>query len=592
MAVRFSDLLLDQSGSGKRKPIDPWHLSIGLSLLVTACLILLNSTGFFQILEWTILDQFFRLRSNEQADPRITLVTIDESDISTLQEWPLSDENLAKLLTKINQYEPRVIGLDIYRNFSVAPGKEKLESVFRDTPNLIGVEKVGHTPVPPPPLLDELGRVAMADILIDDDAKVRRALLAVSLDGEVKWTLGTASALYYLEQEGISLDERNSVARLGDVSFPRFEANDGGYVNADDTGYQLLLNYRGPDNAFNMVSITDVINGEVSEADLRDRIVFIGSIAPSLNDFLYTPYGKSTITGTTQSPGVAIHAHIASQIVSAVLDRRSLIRTWTAAGEWAWIFLWCALGSGFILIPRFQGRKDLTAVALMALPVLGLGTILIVISGLLFLSSWWVPTTPALLGLIVSSTASLTLSNLKLIKDAYLDELTNVFNRRAFNQKIAEIQSQPKAIAIILCDVDFFKGFNDRYGHPAGDECLRKVAKAIEQAVRSQDVVARYGGEEFAVILPNVSQETAREIAQRMCEKVQGCEIPHADSKVSPYVSISCGVAIRAADVDSSMAQILIKADKALYQAKRLGRNRVSLSGQADFGKPFKLPSF
>ena len=584
MAIRFSDLLLEVWQDGIKKTISPWKLSLIVSLAVTACLALLNSTGCFQILEWVIFDQYFRLRSAEETDSRLLIITIDEPDIARLQQWPLSDENLAKVLTQVDRYDPRVIGLDIYRDFPIPPGTAALEKVFRNTPNLIGVEKLGNTPVESSPILAEQDQVAMADIVMDNDGTVRRALLSARVGNEVRYTLGAALALQYLRKEEITLETVSSsnLSRLGAVKFPPLQSNDGAYVNADIRGHQLLLNFRGPDNAFDVISITDVLEGRLPEELVRDRIILIGSIAPSLNDFVYTPYNTSTITQTTQSPGVTIHAHIASQILSAVLDGRSLIQTWPTSAEWGWTFLWCSLGSGIILIPIWRGHNSLISLVSTGIPILSLSAALMMINGLWFLNGWWIPSIPAALGLIISATVSLTAKNSKLVKDAYIDGLTNLLNRRAFNQQIIEAQKQPKELAIILCDIDYFKDFNDFYGHPAGDSCLRQVAQAIQQAVRSQDLVARYGGEEFAVILQNISNEKAYEIAQRMLGKVQSCQIPHAASKVSSYVSISCGVATRLSSSKSPLSQILLRADQALYKAKRAGRNRVELSEQSE----------
>ena len=581
MVIRFSDLIsLKQRQSSHQKSLSPEVVSIAISLIVAACMILLNSTGCFQVLEWLVFDSYFRLRpETESVDPRILIVTIDEPDLSQLQQWPLSDRRLAQALTQVSQHAPRVIGLDIYRDFSVPPGTAALETAFKDIPDLFGVEKVGETPVPPPPILAKQNRVAMADILMDNDGKVRRALFTTRQQGEIRMSLGTAVALHFLKHDGIVPHPipGSESYRLKNVVFPRLQSNDGGYTHADNRGYQTILNFRGPDNQFETVSIIDVLEGQVSEDLIRDRIVLIGSIAPSLNDFVYTPYGTSHLTDTLRSPGIAIHAHIASQIVSAVLDGRPLIRTWPTEAEWGWVLLWCGLGSGLIMMQRSQMRSGLKAFLSLMIPILGLSFSVFIINGLWFFNGWWVPSLPALLGLITSAIIGLTTSNLRLIKDAYVDGLTNVLNRRAFNQHIADAQRNLKDIAIILCDVDFFKNFNDFYGHPAGDECLQKVAKAIQQAVRPQDIVARYGGEEFAVILQVTSTEKACEIAERMREKVNSCQIPHAQSQVSSHVSISCGVAMYFADSNSSLIKVLTQADKALYRAKRAGRNKIAL---------------
>ncbi|MEM6252809.1 MAG: CHASE2 domain-containing protein [Cyanobacteria bacterium P01_D01_bin.156] len=585
MAIRFSDLLLfSQWQSRRQTSLSPQVVSLIISFVVTICLLLLNSTGCFQVLEWLIFDQYFRLRPEESVEPRLLIVTIDEPDLSQLRQWPLSDYLLADALAQIDQYRPTVIGLDLYRDFPIPPGTSTLETLFRTMPHLYGVEKIGGTPVPPPPILAKQGQVAMADLVMDDDGKVRRALLSISDEGKVRQSLGSAVALHYLESQGISPESLPSkqLTRLGDTLFPRLQMNDGGYIRADVRGYQILLNFRGAESRFDTVSIIDVLEDRVPVHLIRDRIVLIGSIAPSLNDFVYTPYSRSHLTNTTQSPGVAIHAHIASQIVSTVLEGRSLIRTWITIMEWGWAFLWCSLGSRLILMSRWQKLRGFNALLALIIPVLGLSLSLVVINGIWFLNGWWVPTIPALLGLITSVTVGLTTNNLKLLKEAYVDDLTNVLNRRSFNQHMVEAQQQSKDLAIILCDIDFFKGFNDFYGHPVGDSCLQRVARAIQQSVHGHDLVARYGGEEFAIILQSVSSSKAYEIAERMREGIQNCRIPHAASKVSAYVSISCGVAVRLANTPQSLTETLIRADQALYQAKRTGRNKVVLAIVAD----------
>ncbi len=578
MTIRLDkNYFLRQRHSEKWKALFPGIVSLSISLTVTACVLLLNSTGCFQALEWLIFDRYFQLRSGAEAtDPRLLVVTIDESDLSYLQQWPLSDKTLAQVLDQINQYNPRVIGLDIYRKSSIPPGTSSLEAVFRNTPHLFGAEKVGEKSVPPPPILADQGQVAMTNLLIDEDGTLRRVLLSTSQQDTGQMSLGAAVALYYLEKDGIvpKTIPNTQTTQLGDVIFSPLQPNDGGYVNANTQGYQLLLNFRGQDNLFETISITDVLKNRVSENLIRDRIVLIGSVAPSLNDFVNTPYKNSQLTGNSQSPGIAIHAHTASQITSAVLDGRPLLKTWPTAAEWGWVFLWCSLSSGLILIPQSSKRSGPVAFLSLAMPAVGLSTSLLVINALCFFNSWWIPTVPALLGIVTSATVGLTTKNLKLKQDAYVDGLTKVMNRRAFNQHMADVQRQSKDLAIILCDVDFFKGFNDFYGHPAGDDCLQKVAKAIQQAVHSQGIVARYGGEEFAVILQAISSEKAYEIAEQMREKVQTYQIPHAKSQVSQYVSISCGVAMRFGDNGTSLTQILNQADQALYQAKQAGRNR------------------
>jgi diguanylate cyclase (GGDEF)-like protein len=168
-------------------------------------------------------------------------------------------------------------------------------------------------------------------------------------------------------------------------------------------------------------------------------------------------------------------------------------------------------------------------------------------------------------------TTELQHSNAQLRRLAALDGLTQVANRRCFDAYLSSQWSQlsysQKPLALILLDVDYFKGYNDRYGHLAGDECLQKIAQAIAQtANRTEDLVARYGGEEFAVILPVTPHQGAYRVATSILAAVAALEIPHESSLVSSTVTVSAGI---------SETSLIETADRALYQAKQLGRNRI-----------------
>ena len=243
-------------------------------------------TGSFQLLEWATLDRFFQLRPREAVDPRIVVVTIDESDITKIGTWPIPDAVLAELLRKINAQKPRAIGLDLYRDLPVEPGNQELVEVFTSTPNLIGVAKVVGETVAPSPTLKQQDQVAMADLVLDADGKVRRGLLSVQLDDEsIHLGLGVKLALMYLEAEGITLqtrDEGTNHLQLGKAEFVPLSGNEGGYVNADVGGYQILLNYRGQKENFQTVSIADVLENRISLDLMRDRIVLIGATGPTL----------------------------------------------------------------------------------------------------------------------------------------------------------------------------------------------------------------------------------------------------------------------------------------------------------------------
>ncbi|HIB4764681.1 TPA: GGDEF domain-containing protein [Klebsiella pneumoniae] len=155
------------------------------------------------------------------------------------------------------------------------------------------------------------------------------------------------------------------------------------------------------------------------------------------------------------------------------------------------------------------------------------------------------------------------------------DALTGTANRRALNAYLAAIWQQKTPLALMMIDVDYFKRYNDRYGHQAGDECLSSVAQVLKMAVRAEgDLVARYGGEEFVVVLPGVSLAHATAIAERIQQKIREAGLPHAASAVASEVTVSIGIV--ASDGTVPIEMLIARADSALYQAKNKGRNQWS----------------
>jgi diguanylate cyclase (GGDEF)-like protein len=166
---------------------------------------------------------------------------------------------------------------------------------------------------------------------------------------------------------------------------------------------------------------------------------------------------------------------------------------------------------------------------------------------------------------------------------SFLDGLTEIANRRRFDEFIdlewrrALRSSTP--MSLIMIDIDFFKAYNDTYGHQSGDDCLKRVANALNTALnRPGDLAARYGGEEFAVVLAGTHPAGAAAVAEALRSRVEGLDIPHAGSRVSDRVTISLGVASMVPVRESSPADLISKADRALYAAKRAGRNRVQVA--------------
>ncbi len=310
-----------------------------------------QSLGLFNLLEWKLRDEWVRLRSDPSAD-EIVIVTIDERDIQSVGKWPIPDWSLAQLLEKIRSQQPRSIGLDLYRDLPEETGHEQLVQIFLTTPNLIGVEKITGERVNPPPELKKNDQVGLADLVLDGDRHIRRALLTAEdakEDGKIKGSLATVVALKYLEAEKITLepvDEKQQKFQLGKAIYQPLKNQEAGYSDADVGGYQILLNWHGSETKFRTVSMRDVLAGKIPTNIMRDRMVFIGSTATSTNDFFSTPFSSSLISAQKSTPGVVVHANIAHQLVRAAKIPNSNLHGISGISSVFWIFVWSTLGSG------------------------------------------------------------------------------------------------------------------------------------------------------------------------------------------------------------------------------------------------------
>ncbi|MDY6941017.1 MAG: CHASE2 domain-containing protein [Cyanobacteriota bacterium] len=372
-----------------------------------------NTFGGFELLEWAASDRLFRIRPQEPTDPRIAIVEIDETDIGQLGQWPMPDERLAILLEKVTAGNPTTIGLDLYRDLPLEPGHAKLVEVFRSTENLIGVAKVvGDTDtVDPPPVLEELGRVAMADLIPDRDGKVRRVLLSTEdNNGREHLSLGVVLALKYLEEQGIFPEPTdNDRFELGRALLVPLTGKEGNYKPSDIGGYQTFLNYRGTKKTFDTFSIVDVLENRVPPDTFRDRIVLIGVTAISANDFELTPYSGDRRLQHPQMAGVIIHANITSQILSAALDGRPLLRAWSHPIEWGWILVWSFLGAtgswGFLQLTQSERWSWGLGGVILELPIAG--AVLAAIGYGAFRIGWLVPMVAPLVAFSASAIALL-----------------------------------------------------------------------------------------------------------------------------------------------------------------------------------------
>lgn len=598
-----------------RLPKLPRQLSV-IAVGVTVGVIGLQFTGIFQLLEWAMLNQWFRWRSPENRAVPIVLVTIDEVDIQWLGRWPMTDTQLAAVLNRLKAARPTAIGLDLYRDLPIEPGHAELLQVFRTTPNLFGIQKAIGNPtgpaVPPPPVLGDRGQIGINDLLLDADGTVRRNLLSIGDDQQEMMALGTRLALVYLETQKIKprRSENPNQVQLGQAHFERLHPNTGGYVWLDTGGFQTLANFLRIPGGFPAVSLRAVMLGQIPPSVFRDKLVFIGVKAESTwGDRFYTPF---TTGSKTTWAGVELHANVAAQIITSAREGRPLLRGLPEAGEWGWILVWAGVGTILGWALRSLGQ----AIVLISVAV---GLLLGAAYGA-FLSGWWAIVVSPMLAFALAGLLSRSYWVVQVLKQANqqleqkvqertqelieknqaleqarlqaetanralerlarIDDLTQVANRRYFNEALQQEWRRMKRtqlpLSLILLDVDCFKLYNDTYGHPAGDECLARIANALQASVqRSTDFVARYGGEEFAILLPNTPLLGAVQVATKVQLSVKQLAMPHAGSSVSSFVTLSIGLVCVEPRLLSSPTQLIQRTDEALYQAKSAGRDRI-----------------
>lgn len=398
-------------------------LSVGVGTAILV--VLVRSLGMLQPLELIAFDLLMRSRPVEPADDRFLLVTVSEADIQyqdrsgMKRTGSLSEEALLKLWQKLAPYEPRIVGLDVYYPFPFSP---VLSEQLTQSDRFIAVCEIGQTldtqeviSIPPPPnLLEE--QVGFTDFAVDEDYRVRRHLLgmprteACNTGSAFSWLL----ALRYLAPEGKTFDSLSpDLVSLGGIELTPITPTAGGYHLAADnaSGYQILVNYRNRNPR--QAALKDVLEGSLDdhlEDWVRDAIVLIGIAEPK--DTHFTPV-RSSVKGDGKASlfqnrmlGVTIHAQMSSQLISAVLNGRPLLRWLPDWQENVWIVSWALLGSGVVwLWQRSFNRNRLSGVVLLGGNVFTLtGT-----AYWMLLAGVWLPLVPPLLALALSSGSTLFL---------------------------------------------------------------------------------------------------------------------------------------------------------------------------------------
>ena len=378
---------------------------------IAVLILLLRAVGLMQWVEWATLDQFFQLRPEESPEERITIVEIDELSLRELKTWPIPDGKVADLLHIIQNHNPRAIGLDIYRDFAVQPGHDNLIAAYNSMPNVVGIElfrsekKIG---VNPPKNLNK-NQIGLNNLLLDGDGRIRRNLLFLEADDKKRDSFSLKLAKLYLKEEGITFRRSKNTKeyfQLGKAIFPRFQSYDGGYADTDARGYQFLSNFpklgcrkssktSKESCGFQKISMRDVLANRLPKNLIKNRIVLIGSTAPSLQDFVLIPYSSQFMRSAEPVAGIELQAYFISEMLRAALEGRPLMQVWPDRVEALWIFLWSYVGA-FII---WQIRPIKKSIVFFILA----GFILVGSTYIAFLWGWWIPALPPILAFFASA---------------------------------------------------------------------------------------------------------------------------------------------------------------------------------------------
>lgn len=338
------------------KPVDrvpPWRSLqkvLLASVVVTSLVMGVRSLGLLQSWELKSFDYLMQLRPAEKPDPRLLIVKVTANDIQKLGgEYPLRDRTMLRLLQKLEEYQPRVIGLDIYRDRPEGEGNADLVQYLQKSDRTIPICIVPSPNIPAgvaPPVGVSKEQLGFGDVLRDPDGIARRHLLAMEPPAaspcSTFYALSFQLAFRYLQADGVSLQfiSENSW-QLGSVVFKRLESTPGFYHREVGlNGFQLLLNYR-PNASLKeiaeQVTLLDILTNQVNPHFIKDKIILIGVTDPSIKDDFNTPYNQ-------EIRGLTLHAQMVSQLISAVKDRRYFLWFLPLWVDVFWVWAWSLAG--------------------------------------------------------------------------------------------------------------------------------------------------------------------------------------------------------------------------------------------------------
>lgn len=565
-----------------------------------------NISDFIDVIESRTFDLRQNVLINNHAkahNDNIVIVAIDDASyeyiLDNYGEWPLTRDVYAKLVDYLEAQHPQSVAFDLMfvKSMKSLPQADlALVNSFKKYDNLYTAMNFDNQPedlrIPPtlpekltvnlennsekvdftaqtytncrsilPAILDATSNVGMINVSRAEDGILRRMPVFLSYQGNFYPQLGLKVGLNYLKNRDNMVDNNfvidGNYLKLGNRK-----------IYLDDNG-NAILNWYGSAGTYEYIPLYKLIKiakGEIkNEYDFNNKIVYFGTTASSLFDIKTVPVSRIY-------PGVEVQATYVNNIIDNNFIKKMSKPVTVVAG----VIL--ALLTGLIIMNISSAFvSSLTSLSLYVLYVLG------AYWSMKYFNLWMDIVYPMLLALTAFISAYIVKYFITSrdfehqYKLATTDGLTELYNHRYFQEQmklnVENSKRYGNEFSMIILDIDFFKKFNDTYGHQSGDAVLRQVAQTLKKSVRATDIACRYGGEEMSIILPNTGKNVAHSTAEKICERVSSNKFKlQGDKEVS--VTISLGVSTYPHD-GQTPSELIEAADKRLYNAKNNGRNQV-----------------
>lgn len=580
--------------------------AFGLIFFIIFAFLILKNANLNNFID-TIENRTFDLRQSilinegtKKANQDIVIVAIDDATyeyiLDNYGEWPLPRDTYAKIVNYLEKQNPRIIAFDLmfvkslksknqadkelteifkkYNNVFTSMNFDNQSEDLRIPPNLpqkLTIDIKNNSKIDFSQLtykncrtiIDEIinatSNIGIINVSRSDDGILRKMPLVVKYKDDYYPQLALKVGLNYLGEKQTSFEiDKHSEFKLGDRKI---------YLDNDGSA---ILNWYGPAGTYTyipMYQLIKAVNGEKTELDYNfsNKIIYFGTTAASLFDIKTVPTGKIY-------PGVEVQATYVNNIIDNNFIKK-VNRGYTIALS---ILLALFIAS---VVTRVSSAFTASMMSLSAYFIY----ILVAYYSMKYENLWLEVVYPLIFSIAAFTFAYVVKYLIKSrdfeqqYKLATTDGLTELYNHRYFQEQIRMQIEQSKRynhnFSLIIIDIDFFKKFNDTFGHQSGDAVLRQVAQTLKKNVRATDIVCRYGGEEMSIILPNTGKDEAFSTAQKICERVASKKFKLAGDKET-NVTISLGVSTFPYDGDSA-SSIIEAADKRLYNAKNNGRNQV-----------------